>query len=149
MSGIVCVYRMCMSGPYACVGCRRPLLEGHHLVLGVWTSVLFTAAVTNIIKCPVGRMRPDFNARYGACVVRLKLGQEIFCVQARCCHPLSPTCLLLGPGVGRTARLCGPRRTTWEDTRCAQGQRAAWQRGARASQAVRNRNPDTAEQGTA
>jgi hypothetical protein len=44
--------------------CRRPLLESHHLILGVWTAVLFTAAVTNIIKCPVGRLRPDFNARW-------------------------------------------------------------------------------------
>lgn len=43
---------------------RRPLKESHHLVLGIWTSVLFTAAVTNIIKCPVGRLRPDFNARW-------------------------------------------------------------------------------------
>lgn len=39
------------------------MLEGHHLVLGVLTSVLFTAALTNLIKCPVGRFRPDFNAR--------------------------------------------------------------------------------------
>lgn len=47
--------------------CSRPSIESHHLVLGVLTSVLFTAAVTNILKCPIGRLRPDFNARCVVC----------------------------------------------------------------------------------
>ena len=42
---------------------RRPMLEAHHLVLGLSTAVLLTAVITNMIKCPVGRLRPDFNAR--------------------------------------------------------------------------------------
>jgi hypothetical protein len=65
--------------------CRRPLLEGHHLVLGVWTAVLFTAAVTNIIKCPVGRLRPDFNARWVCtpCVIPVFLTRVVtMCVTA-------------------------------------------------------------------
>eukprot|EP00879_Flechtneria_rotunda_P011028 GHRR01011523.1.p1 GENE.GHRR01011523.1~~GHRR01011523.1.p1 ORF type:complete len:306 (+),score=58.76 GHRR01011523.1:632-1549(+) len=42
---------------------RRPMLEAHHLVLGLATAVLVDACITNLLKCPIGRLRPDFNAR--------------------------------------------------------------------------------------
>lgn len=42
---------------------RRRASEVHHLVLGLFAAVLFTGAVTNIIKLSVGRLRPDFIAR--------------------------------------------------------------------------------------
>lgn len=75
------------------LSCRRPMLEGHHLVLGVLTSVLFTAALTNIIKCPVGRFRPDFNAR---CVWGKKLylpSREEYnvCLILKCTEGVSPS----------------------------------------------------------
>ncbi|KAF8065455.1 LPP3 [Scenedesmus sp. PABB004] len=42
---------------------RRPRAEAHHLALGLSVAVMVAGAVTNAIKCPVGRLRPDFNAR--------------------------------------------------------------------------------------
>uniref|UniRef100_A0A383VZN4 Phosphatidic acid phosphatase type 2/haloperoxidase domain-containing protein n=1 Tax=Tetradesmus obliquus TaxID=3088 RepID=A0A383VZN4_TETOB len=42
---------------------RRPMGEAHHLILGLFTAVMVTGAITNLIKPPVGRLRPDFNAR--------------------------------------------------------------------------------------
>lgn len=42
---------------------QRPALELHHLILGLMTAVTVTAAITNCIKVPVGRLRPDFAAR--------------------------------------------------------------------------------------
>jgi hypothetical protein len=47
---------------YCTVFSRRPG-HLHHLVIGLMTSVMVTGAITNCIKCPVGRLRPDFNAR--------------------------------------------------------------------------------------
>jgi hypothetical protein len=35
----------------------------HHLLLGLLTSYLVTAAITIGLKIPVGELRPDFNAR--------------------------------------------------------------------------------------
>jgi hypothetical protein len=73
ISAVLCPAMSCRAvccDVWLCGVARRPLIEGHHLVLGVWTAVLFTAAVTNIIKCPVGRLRPDFNARWGHCAVQ-------------------------------------------------------------------------------
>jgi hypothetical protein len=37
--------------------------ELHHLTLALLTAVLLTGAITNCIKAPVGRLRPDFAAR--------------------------------------------------------------------------------------
>jgi hypothetical protein len=48
---------------------RRPAAEARQLSLGLLAAVSVTAAVTNLIKCPVGRLRPDFNARCAACAV--------------------------------------------------------------------------------
>jgi hypothetical protein len=56
-----CSHHVCRAP--ACAYSRRPTLEGHHLVLGLLNAVIFTAVITNLIKCPVGRLRPDFNAR--------------------------------------------------------------------------------------
>lgn len=42
---------------------QKPRAALHHLLLGLMACVMITGAVTNCIKCPVGRLRPDFNAR--------------------------------------------------------------------------------------
>jgi hypothetical protein len=39
------------------------MVEAHHLILGLFTAVMVAGAITNLIKPPVGRLRPDFNAR--------------------------------------------------------------------------------------
>ena len=43
--------------------CARRPSELHHLLLALLTSVALTAAITNVVKCKVGRLRPDFNVR--------------------------------------------------------------------------------------
>lgn len=52
----------CFLGAYLFLF-KRKSIELHHLLLGLLTSVLFTGVMTNMLKCPVGRLRPDFNAR--------------------------------------------------------------------------------------
>ena len=47
---------------YCTVFSRRPG-HLHHLLIGLMTAVMVTGAITNCLKCPVGRLRPDFNAR--------------------------------------------------------------------------------------
>jgi hypothetical protein len=39
------------------------MAEARALILGLFTAVMVTGAITNLIKPPVGRLRPDFNAR--------------------------------------------------------------------------------------
>jgi hypothetical protein len=42
---------------------QKPRAALHHLLLGLMACVMITGALTNCIKIPVGRLRPDFNAR--------------------------------------------------------------------------------------
>lgn len=42
---------------------RRSRVELHHLLLALMTAVFLNAAITNCLKVPIGRLRPDFVAR--------------------------------------------------------------------------------------
>jgi membrane-associated phospholipid phosphatase len=42
---------------------KRSIRDTHHAVLGLFTAVLLTAAITDSVKDGIGRPRPDFYAR--------------------------------------------------------------------------------------
>jgi len=55
---------------------RLPRLESHNVVLGLFSSVLITACITNLVKLGVGRPRPNFAARCWPNGQPMKFGGE-------------------------------------------------------------------------
>jgi len=74
----------------------------HHLLLGLLTSYLVTAAITICLKIPVGELRPDFNARW---VQAPHLSAAVSTGAAvQQCVPPAHTCILHHLNVWRVCR---------------------------------------------